>query len=118
MSASLASPAASDTVVPESSVTGPTGKKITPISSPTPATSTVAVRQKTTIMRYFVTRSLVRPAGTVSSVLSVPSPASPATESPATTDTESGSSTVSSTYVAKSDRNTPFSAIWPTKTPG
>src|SRR5215475_1473937 len=97
MSASLASPAPSETVVPDSSVTGPTGKKIAPISNPSPATSTVAVRQNTTIMTYFVTSSLVRPAGTVSNVRSVPIPASPATESPATTDTDSGSSTVSST---------------------
>jgi hypothetical protein len=84
-------------VVPDNRVTGPIGKKIAPISKPSPATSTVALRQNATIMAYFVSSSLIRPAGTVSSVRSVPIPASPATESPATTETASGSSTVSST---------------------
>src|SRR5215472_7755540 len=86
--------------------------------SPITAISAYAARQNTTIDRYLVARSLNRPAGTVSSVRSVPSPASPATESPETTATASGTTTGSSTKMANSARNTPLSAIWPTKTPG
>src|ERR1022692_72293 len=110
-------PVASEIEFPDSSVTGPIGNNTAPLSSPTPATSRQAAKQKSSTITYLVTSSLVRPAGTVSSVRSVPSPASPAIESPATTATASGSITVSSRNRENSERNTPLSAIWPMNAP-
>src|SRR5580704_3775919 len=60
------SPAPSDTVVPDSSVTGPTGNRITPTISATTEAMNVATIAHTTIARYFTASSRVRPAGTAS----------------------------------------------------
>src|SRR6185437_1548944 len=115
--ASLHNPLISGTVSPDRSVTGPIGNRIAPIASPMTATSVQAVKQNVTIIRYLVTSRRTRPAGTVSNVLSVPRPASPATLSPETTATDSGSTSVISTKIASRDRKTPFSATCPMNSP-
>src|SRR5579875_1302263 len=63
---SRTSPAASGTVVPDSSVTGPTGNRATPVSSAAAVTTNVAARPKVTIAAYLAASSRVRPAGTAS----------------------------------------------------
>src|SRR6266487_2718502 len=90
-SASRSKPAPIEMVVPESSVTGPTGNSAAPVTSAATVTTAHAARQKITSAVYLIPSSLVRPAGMVSRYRSVPWPASPATESPATTATASGS---------------------------
>src|SRR6266851_3699591 len=59
------SPVASETVVPDSSVTGPTGKRATPVIRAAAVTTAVAHKPNTAIATYLIIRSLVRPAGTV-----------------------------------------------------
>src|ERR1700722_3129792 len=59
-------PSASDTVVPDSRVTGPAPNSATPVSSATTETTKVAATAHTTIVAYFTASSRVRPAGTAS----------------------------------------------------
>ena len=58
--------------------------------------------------RYFTTSSRVRPAGTTKMFRSVPVLASPATDSPETTDTASGRNNGSATSTDAKPRNRPF----------
>ena len=53
-------------MVPDSSVTGPTGNRIAPTISAATATSAHAARQKITTAAYLTPSSRVRPAGTAS----------------------------------------------------
>ena len=59
-------PSASGTVVPDSSVTGPTGNRVTPQISETAEISAAAHRPNAATDRYLTPSSLVRPAGTAS----------------------------------------------------
>ena len=52
--------------MPESRVTGPTGKSTAPTASATTETMNTAATHHATIMAYLTSSSLVRPAGTVS----------------------------------------------------
>ena len=63
---SRSSPSASDTVVPDSSVTGPIGKNTAPTISAIADTMNVAHSPNVTITRNFTASSRVRPAGTAS----------------------------------------------------
>ena len=63
---SRSSPAASETVVPDSSVTGPTGNSTEPAASATAETMNVAHRPNVTITPYLTASSRVRPACTAS----------------------------------------------------
>ena len=103
-------PAPSETVVPDSSVTGPVWNKISPMISDTTVISRHAARLNTAIAAYLTLSSLVRPAGTVSRPRSVPRPASPAIESPEITAMLSGRSSSSVSVSTTSARNTPFPA--------
>ena len=53
-------------VVPDSSVTGPTGNSTQPMSVPTTTTVSVAAAQNTAAPRYFTTSRRMRPAGAMS----------------------------------------------------
>src|SRR5712691_7419005 len=64
--ASRSSPAPSEMVVPDSSVTGPIGNSAAPTASAATVTIAQAARQKMTSAVYLIPSSLVRPAGTVS----------------------------------------------------
>ncbi len=66
MASSRSSPSPIDTWAPESSVTGPTGKRIQPTSTPTTTTVTVAAMQKAAAERYFTSSRRTRPAGAIS----------------------------------------------------
>ena len=59
-------PAPSETVSPESRVTGPTGNSTAPTISAIAETMNTAAMHHTTIVAYFTTSSRVRPAGTAS----------------------------------------------------
>ena len=59
-------PSASETVVPDSRVTGPMGNKMTPTTRATAATSNVTARANTTIEAYLTASRRVRPDGTAS----------------------------------------------------
>src|SRR6266571_8289038 len=104
---------ARETVVPDSRVTGPTGKRASPVMTATTVTRVVAQSAKIAVTRYLMASNRVRPAGTVSRYRSVPYPASPATESPATTLTTSGRTRVSRTVSAAKLRNRPLPVTWP-----
>src|SRR6266568_9052528 len=64
--ASRSKPAPTEMVVPDSSVTGPTGNSAAPISSAATVTTAHAARQKITSAAYLIPSSLVRPAGITS----------------------------------------------------
>src|SRR5215468_3180135 len=106
------SPCPSGTVFPDSSVTGPIGNSAAPVASEAATTTQQADSPNTTIAAYLAASSRARPAGTVSRYRSVPSPASPATESPETTATASGSTSAIMRVIAMNARNTPFPASW------
>src|SRR6266516_2382858 len=106
------SPCPSGTVFPDSSVTGPIGNSAAPVASDAATTTQQADSPNTTIAAYLAASSRARPAGTVSRYLSVPSPASPATESPETTATASGSTSALMRVMAMNARNTPLPASW------
>src|SRR5215467_13485916 len=76
------SPSPSGTVFPDSSVTGPIGNSAAPVAREAATTTQQADSPNTTIDTYLAASSRARPAGTVSRYRSVPSPASPAIESP------------------------------------
>ena len=59
-------PSASDTVLPDSRVTGPAPNSATPVTKAITETTNVAVTAHTTIAAYFTASSRVRPAGTAS----------------------------------------------------
>ena len=59
-------PSASDTVVPDSRVTGPIGNSAAPVARATAATSKVTASPNTTIAANLTPSSRVRPAGTAS----------------------------------------------------
>ena len=63
---SRSSPAASEMVVPDSRVTGPTGNSTAPAASATAETMNVAHSAYVTITPYLTASSLARPAGTAS----------------------------------------------------
>src|SRR6478672_2447733 len=106
------SPCPSGTVFPDSSVTGPIGNSAAPVASEAATTTQQADSPYTTIAAYLAASSRARPAGTVSRYRSVPSPASPATESPETTATASGSTSAIMRVIAMNARNTPLPASW------
>src|SRR6266516_1257679 len=106
------SPCPSGTVFPDSSVTGPIGNSAAPVASDAATTTQQADSPNTTIAAYLAASSRARPAGTVSRYISVPSPASPATESPETTATASGSTSAIMRVMAMNARNTPLPASW------
>ena len=60
------------TVVPDSSVTGPTGNRAAPVARPTAATTNVTATANITIAAYFTVSRRTRPAGTASRERSVP----------------------------------------------
>src|SRR3954468_15241607 len=102
-------------VPPDSSVTGPTGKSASPMSSPAIATLNAAAPPNATTPANLTTSSRVRLTGTTSMFRSVPIEASPATASPAATDTASGRNSGSVTTSAVNATNSPLPAIEPMK---
>src|SRR5262249_25950600 len=83
-------PEANETDVPDSSVTSPPPNRISPISTPTTATTALHAMHQATMPAYLTASSRLRPTGTASRYRNVPVLASPDTESPATTDTAIG----------------------------
>src|SRR5262249_6600261 len=109
---SRSSPAASGIVVPDSSATGLSGNKIAPSITATAAASGRAHRQTPATAAILLPSTWVPPAGPAGGKRSAPRPASPAIESPATTATASGRTSVSSTTSARNARNTPLPVTW------
>src|SRR4051794_7854158 len=100
-------------VPPDSSVTGPIGKSASPMSSPATATVNAAATPNATTPTNLTTSSRVRLTGTTSMLRRVPIEASPATASPAATDTASGRNSGSVTTSAVKATNRPLPAIAP-----
>ena len=107
-SSTRTSPAVSETVVPDSSVTGPTGNRTTPASSATTETANTAATANATIARYFTASSRVHPQAPRAGNAACRSPPSPATESPEMTATATGSTKISNSVSAVNMRNTPL----------
>ena len=63
-SSSRVIPAASVTVVPDSSVTGPMGNRAAPVARATAVTPNETASANTTITAYFTVRTRALPAGT------------------------------------------------------
>src|SRR5215469_915019 len=106
-------PEPSDTVVPDSSATGPVWNSSSPMSSASTVISRQVARLNTQTAAYLTASNRVRPAGTVSRPRSVPRLASPAIASPVTTAMARGSSSrVSVRNSTTSARNTPFPDSW------
>src|SRR5712692_9430610 len=114
-SAIRSEPAASDSVVPDSVVTGPIGNRMEPAMRPARATANVATKQKTITAVPLSRSSRVRPHGRARTYLSVPRLASPATVSPATIATARGRKNGRVIVRPTSAAKTPLLVIWSKK---
>src|SRR5699024_4001897 len=96
------------TEAPETSVTGPTPNSAVPITHPAIRIAAGAATQNRAAPAYFTSSSRSRPAGPTSRYRSVPCPASPAIETPATTATVSGRNNGVVITSAVTEANIPF----------
>src|SRR5215207_1348305 len=94
--------------VPDSSTTSPAGKSTKPATIPTPMTVTALTSAYAATPANFTPRSRVRPAGTTRTLRNVPVLASPATDSPATTEMASGRNSGMATTTEARPRKSPF----------
>src|SRR5947209_3840246 len=105
-------PSSREIVVPDKVVTRPRGNSTAPARRPAAATVAAAARQNVAAVAILLASRRVRPTGRTRSDRRVPSPPSPAIESPATRDTPSGRkkgrTTVSPAIAAK----TPLWETW------